>query len=43
MASWFELLVNIIGYGGFVVIASRPHADSAGATADMSRDEAGDT
>ncbi|NPV21185.1 hypothetical protein [Bradyrhizobium aeschynomenes] len=26
MASWLELLFNIIGYGGFVVIASRHHA-----------------
>ncbi|WP_284416193.1 MULTISPECIES: hypothetical protein [unclassified Bradyrhizobium] len=25
MASWLELLFNIIGYGGFVVIASRHH------------------
>jgi len=26
MASWLELLFNIIGYGGFVVLASCHHA-----------------
>ncbi|WP_283806106.1 hypothetical protein [Bradyrhizobium sp. ORS 375] len=40
MASWFELLVNIIGYGGFVVIASRHHAGGADATADVHGDDA---
>ncbi|WP_315778989.1 MULTISPECIES: hypothetical protein [unclassified Bradyrhizobium] len=29
MASWLELLFNIIGYGGFVVIASRHHAPAS--------------
>ena len=31
MSSWLELLLNIIGYGGFVVVAScgRPHSDDA--------------
>ncbi|MDU6374820.1 MAG: hypothetical protein E6575_12110 [Bradyrhizobium sp.] len=31
MASWLELLFNIIGYGGFVVIAScHPGGEPAG-------------
>nr|WP_256374558.1 hypothetical protein [Bradyrhizobium sp. ORS 278] len=38
MASWFELLVNIIGYGGFVVIASRHHG--VGSAPDGCRDDA---
>jgi hypothetical protein len=29
MSSWLELLLNIIGYGGFVVVASRRHPDDA--------------
>jgi hypothetical protein len=29
MASWLELLFNIIGYGGFVVLASCHHAADA--------------
>ena len=33
MASWLELLFNIIGYGGFVVIASRHHGPAAVGTA----------
>lgn len=39
MASWFELFLNIIGYGGFIVMASshRPQTvdDAAG---DVGRD-----
>ncbi len=30
MASWLELVLNIIGYGGFVVLATwhpRPHVE----------------
>ncbi|MFC5324647.1 hypothetical protein [Bradyrhizobium oligotrophicum] len=33
MASWLELLFNIIGYGGFVVIASRHHGPAPAGTA----------
>jgi hypothetical protein len=33
MASWLELLFNIIGYGGFVVIASRHHGPASVNTA----------
>jgi hypothetical protein len=40
MASWLELLLNVIGYGGFVVLATwhpRSHAeDSHDAGADDS-------
>jgi len=33
MASWLELVLNIIGYGGFVVIASCHHGPEAVSTA----------
>lgn len=29
MSSWLELLLNIVGYGGFIVIASRHHAHTS--------------
>lgn len=29
MCSWLELLFNVIGYGGFVVLASRQPDDAA--------------
>ncbi|WP_257164561.1 hypothetical protein [Bradyrhizobium sp. SRS-191] len=32
MASWLELLFNIIGYGGFVLIASRHHGAETSVT-----------
>jgi hypothetical protein len=28
MASWLELILNIVGYGGFVVLASRHRGSS---------------
>jgi hypothetical protein len=41
MASWLELLFNIIGYGGFVVIASRHHAPEAVDVRERHSDAAG--
>jgi hypothetical protein len=32
MESWLELLFNILGYGGFVVLASRHHGPEIMAT-----------
>ncbi|WP_157681685.1 hypothetical protein [Bradyrhizobium sp. ORS 285] len=32
MASWLELLFNIIGYGGFVLVASRHHGAETSVT-----------
>ncbi|MGJ5179737.1 hypothetical protein ACQR16_16775 [Bradyrhizobium oligotrophicum] len=41
MASWLELLFNIIGYGGFVVIASHHSgSDSVSAAPDAPVDPA---
>lgn len=40
MPSWLELVLNIIGYGGFVVIASRHWPQRAdGASEEVRRDE----
>lgn len=30
MASWFELFLNIIGYGGFIVMASSHRPQTSG-------------
>ncbi|MGY3452562.1 hypothetical protein [Bradyrhizobium sp. USDA 4353] len=35
MASWLELLFNIIGYGGFVLIASRHQGEPSVAGPDV--------
>jgi len=41
MASWLELLFNIIGYGGFVVLASCHHAsDTVPMGSESSTDDA---
>lgn len=41
MPSWLELVLNIIGYGGFLVLASRGWPDAAdGAPEDARQDKA---
>ncbi|MGJ5035282.1 MULTISPECIES: hypothetical protein [unclassified Bradyrhizobium] len=43
MASWLELLFNIIGYGGFVVLAScHPRTEAAGAAPEIAADDRAD-
>jgi hypothetical protein len=40
MASWLELLLNIIGYGGFVVLATwHPHSRAADPSRDIDVDD----
>ena len=39
MASWLELLLNIIGYGGFVVLARWHPASHAEDTHDIDADD----
>ncbi|XUM21245.1 hypothetical protein ACRAVF_28400 [Bradyrhizobium oligotrophicum S58] len=44
MASWLELLFNIIGYGGFVVLASHhPGTGAVGATPETGADDGVDS
>ena len=39
MASWLELLLNVIGYGGFVVLATWHPRSHAGDTHDIGADD----
>jgi hypothetical protein len=42
MASWLELLLNIIGYGGFVALATwHPSSSGEHTSREMGADESG--
>ena len=42
MATWLELLLNLIGYGGFIAMASLHRPAAVDESADEVRDDPGD-